>query len=168
MTPGDEALRGVSQRKRLLHALFLIGLCLLVLAASGLLGSFRGSRSVTGELSAWSLAASAGEDTQGVDSLVSSFEADVPSWFESELFSVDDAEESLASADGRVWGFVVEGDPASCFYELSSQMAEHGWSWAESGVEACATFVREEGGVRWALVSCSSVGDETAVVVQLA
>lgn len=164
----NETARGDLQMKRLRHALALIAAGLLVMAASGAVGFLRGALPGEGKAASCSEILSAEDAVQVVESKASTFEADAPAWFETELFSTDSAVECFAGADESIWGFVVEGNAADCFADISSQMEERGWIQVESGVEACATFVREEGKIRWALASCSSADGLTAIVVQLA
>ena len=37
-----------------------------------------------------------------------------------------------------------------------------------SGQDACGTFVKDEGDLRWLLVSCSQAGGQVSVVMQCA
>lgn len=168
MISEDKTARGDLQMKRLRHALALIAAGLLVVAASGAAGFLRGALPGTGEAASCSEVLSAEDAVQIVESKASAFESDTPAWFEAELFSTDAVVECFSGADGSIWGFVVEGDAADRFADVRSQMEERGWVQVESGVEACATFVREEGEIRWSLVSCSSADDLTTIVVQLA
>lgn len=168
MTPEDETVRDDLQVKRLRRALSLVAVGLLVVAASGAVGFLRGALPGAGEAASCLGAFSVEDAVQVAESKASAFEADAPAWFETELFSTDAVLECFSGADGGVWGFVVEGNAPDCFADVCSQMEGRGWVQAESGVEACATFVREEGEVRWALVSCSSADDLTTIVVQLA
>lgn len=161
------AARDASQAKRLRRALVLIAAGMFVVLASGAVGFLRGTLPGTGESVSRSEILSAEGAVRVVESKTSAFAADVPSWFETELFSVD-AAECFAGADETVWGFIVGGGSAACFADVCSQMEERGWSRVESGLEDCVSFVREEGEARWALVSCSSAGGSTTIVVQLA
>lgn len=168
MISEDETARGGLQVRRLLRALALVAAGLLVVPASGAIGFLRGTLPGAGEAVSCSEILSAEDAVRAVESKAGAFKAGIPAWFEAELFSTDAAADCFAGVDESVWGFVVEGDAADCFADVRSQMEERGWIQVESGVEACATFVREEGEIGWALVSCSSVDDLTTIVVQLA
>lgn len=182
MSSRKEELREEEQKKRLLCSLAFVSGCLLVLAVSGLAGSaesagglgtdglgatgFATSSSTSGGLDA--LDSSTQEAMLTAASLADAFEVDRPSWFEEEFFDLGDAMRCYASESKGVWGFVFAGSSGGCFAELRYQMEERGWSCVDSGLANCATFVREEGDYRWALLSCSSVGEETTAVLQIA
>lgn len=92
----------------------------------------------------------------------------VPPWFAEELFSPDGALESSVSEDGRVVGLVLSGTAAQRASEVSGELVERGWVGVPSGVDGCATFVKEGGLCRWAMVSCIDVPGGVSVVVQVA
>lgn len=183
MSSRKENLREEVQEKRLLRSLLVISGCLLVLAVSGFVGpaesvgEFGTDEPKTAGLAEY-LSASGGlagsdpssarEAMLAATSLVDGFETGRPLWFERDFFELDDALRCYASSSEGVWGFVFEGSSSGRFAGLRHQMEQRGWSCVDSGLSNCATFVREEGDYRWALLSCSSVGEDTTAVLQIA
>lgn len=98
---------------------------------------------------------------------VRAYEVAAPAWFEQELFEVDAAISSYGDDNVLLYGFVFEGNGKERFPDIRLQMEENGWTCVESGVEMCATFVREEGSYQWAMVGCVQAGNAVAVTVQL-
>lgn len=160
------------QRRRALGAVALVGMAAgaLVLALGCSEGPRLGEvaverparasplvRAVLGDEAAWEEAVAS---RQGV--------AAVPPWFAEELFSPDEALESSVSEDGRVVGLVLSGMAAQRAPEVSGELVERGWVGVPSGVDGCATFVKEGGLCRWAMVSCIDVPGGVSVVVQVA
>lgn len=162
------------QRRRALGAVALVGMAagvlILALGCSEGPGSQLGEvaverparasplvRAVLGDEAAWEEAVAS---RRGV--------AAVPPWFAEELFSPDGALESSVSEDGRVVGLVLSGTAAQRAPNVSEELVERGWVGVPSGVDGCATFVKEGGLCRWAMVSCIDVPGGVSVVVQVA
>lgn len=182
MSLREESPREELQKKRLLRSLVLVAGCLAALTVSGFVEP-AGSVSDSGAdglaadglvESSSALGGFAGLDPSAreamleASSLADAFEVECPLWFEDDFFDLADATRCYAGESEDVWGFVFAGSSSGRFAELRRQMEQRGWSCIDSGLSNCATFVRGEGDYRWALVSCSSVGEETTAVVQVA
>lgn len=90
-----------------------------------------------------------------------------PPWFEDLLFPASDAAEMYASEKDGLFGMTLPGSVDDVFPFVRSCMEDRGWLCVESGLEGCATFLRETGDPSWALISCAPVGDEVSVVVNV-
>lgn len=88
--------------------------------------------------------------------------------FEAELFALDGLVDVRATSDGRVVGFAADADAASAYRSVADRLVAAGWVEVGSGVAHAGSFVKEEGDLRWALVSCTGFGDSSSVVVQCA
>ncbi|MBR5260385.1 MAG: hypothetical protein IKV48_07980 [Eggerthellaceae bacterium] len=89
----------------------------------------------------------------------------LPLWFSEELFDESQATELYANEDETIFGLNVDKSPAASFNEICTSMESKGWVRIESGMEHCATFIREQGDPSWALVSCTNTGSGTSIVV---
>ncbi|MDO4501795.1 MAG: hypothetical protein Q4D06_01305 [Coriobacteriia bacterium] len=69
---------------------------------------------------------------------------------------------------GRVVGFSLPGSAADAFARMATGLEEAGWTTVPSGQDVCGTFVKEDGRLRWLLVSCSDAGGSASVVIQSA
>lgn len=95
------------------------------------------------------------------------FVREVPEAFAREAFGMGVFDEALATEDGTIVGMVGRGSAAESFSRLSSELADRGWAFVESGQAHVGTFVKGSGSYRWLLLSCSEVGELVAVVVQV-
>ncbi len=102
------------------------------------------------------------------DSAFQDFEKAQVDRFSSEVFPLDGQRDVRSNSDGSVIGFTSSSPPKKAFDEVGRSMVERGWTAVPSGVEACGSFVKSEGALKWAYVSCSRVGSETSIVVQCA
>ena len=94
--------------------------------------------------------------------------ARVSETFEKELFSVA-GERGVRSANGGTTvGFMREGGAPDALESVASLLVEAGWTRVPSGSATCASFVKEGGDLRWAVVICVGFESETSVVVQCA
>ena len=89
----------------------------------------------------------------------------LPTWFTEEFFDDSYSEKIFANESETVFGLISPNDPETVFQEICASMLEHDWSRIESGIEHCASFVRERGSPAWALISCSQIGNETSIVI---
>ena len=94
--------------------------------------------------------------------------AEVAETFEAELFALDGFADVRAMPDGRVVGFTADADAASACRSVADRLVAAGWTEVGSGVAQAGSFVKEEGDLRWAFVSCTGFGDSSSVVVQCA
>lgn len=90
-----------------------------------------------------------------------------PAWFWEELWVASDASDLRMTADESVFGVVVPRPTSEVVPEMERALLERGWLGLSSGVEGCATFLKEEGTCRWAMVSCAEVAGSTSVVIQV-
>ena len=157
------------QSSRAIRALCLIIAGFVLLAFSGMKESAAAGSEIDGEKAAASLLLSFGETGSAGSVLdeMSKFESELPPSFERELFSVEGTEAVYANEEETVFAFTVGGSAKEEFGSLCSQMKSGGWQMMESGIENCASFVKEGGDYRWALVGCYDVGGSTTVVVQV-
>lgn len=112
------------------------------------------------------------DDIGTVDALeragfVSIAKAEVPVWFAEELLPVEMLEQGAATQDWSVVRFEDARAPAAAFDGIAAVLTEKGWSGYESSAAGTATFVKEGGACRWAMVSCMEVGGVTSVVMTL-
>lgn len=112
------------------------------------------------------------DDIGTVDALeragfVSIAKAEVPVWFAEELLPVEMLEQGAATQDWSVVRFEDARAPAAALDGIAAVLTEKGWSGYESSAAGTATFVKEGGACRWAMVSCMEVGGVTSVVMTL-
>lgn len=98
---------------------------------------------------------------------VSIAKAEVPAWFAEELLPVEMLEQGAATQDWSVVRFEDARAPAAALDGIAAVLTEKGWSGYESSAAGTATFVKEGGACRWAMVSCMEVGGVTSVVMTL-
>lgn len=75
--------------------------------------------------------------------------------------------EVLVANDGCVVGYAMAQNQAEASKEVRSGMEDLGWTYVESGTEALATYVKDEGAFRWASVGITEVGGSSSVVISL-
>lgn len=170
MTRGKERRRARTARsrdiasRRARTAAVVIVLAAAVLVASAAAG-WLGRPSVASEVMALADAWGDGGDERAV---AAASGTELPDGFEEEVVSTSGASDVRSDEEARVAGFLLAGDAGTVFAELSDDMQQRGWAAVESGRAGCGSFVKDEGRYRWAFVSCTPVGDETAVVVTYA
>ncbi|WP_165056994.1 hypothetical protein [Adlercreutzia sp. ZJ176] len=92
---------------------------------------------------------------------------EAPRWFADELFPLADEEDVMASDGWTVVGFSMGCGAQEALEDVAARLREHGWQGYESGVAGVATFEKEEGTCRWAMVSCAQMPAGTSVVVRV-
>lgn len=99
-----------------------------------------------------------------------STEDSIESEFAEELFVPEDldAREIQSAVDGTVVGLTLSSNAEDSFTEIANAMEARGWRVISSGMGTAGSFVKSEGSIRWAFVSCTQIGLETSVVVQIA
>lgn len=147
------------QTARALRAFLLVGFMVAVCALAGLREAAADADN--------SAALAAAPSAQSIAERAASYAADAPAWLEAELFAVGDVERAYAEADGKVYGFVAKRASGEWFEAACAEMQDKGWTRTESGIGCCATFVRDGGDCRWAMLSCLQVGESSTMVVQL-
>ena len=103
-------------------------------------------------------------------SVLDAFEVDAEAslaTFQDEALTLVGREELLCEPESGLVGFVVAGDAGDAFEGIRDELEGKGWSMVDSGLDACATFVKDEGVYDWLFVSCVQVGDSACVVVQV-
>lgn len=162
-------------KKRALRACLLVALLFLVLAGWGQVQTVSGPAARAPALSgrAFALGALEASPEESFDGLASArmreklSSREAPAWFEEEVFSLEDEEEVMADESWSVVGFTREGSAAEVATEVACQLRQHGWTMVESGVAGSATGVKEGGRCQWLWLSCTAVGEEVSVVVQV-
>ncbi len=90
-----------------------------------------------------------------------------PAWFEREICPPADFPVEVANGDWSVVGFSSDRPLEDELDRLCGLLASHGWTGYESGVEGVATFGKDEGVCRWAMVLCTDMGGATSAVLQI-
>ena len=71
------------------------------------------------------------------------------------------------SVDGmRLAAAVCDGSASWVFDSISASLVQEGWSIVPSGSQTAGSFVRSDGPIRWAYVSCSQEGLVATAVIQ--
>lgn len=175
-------------RRRALCAMLLVALLLAAVAASGAAQrTFRDDGVAAALLQ--DLADSAGSPADQVQKLVqgegAAGEADADEsragaaasaeelkvqapLFAGEGFVPDDAFDVRVGGQGRVIGLNLPGTAAQAFSQMRQGLEEAGWTAVPSGQDACGSFVKETGLLRWLMVSCYQAKSQANVVVQCA
>lgn len=91
----------------------------------------------------------------------------LPGKFEEEVLSLSSYFDVQVSQKGKVVGFYSQEQPLKVFKDCSLLLANNGWVKVESGQESAASFIKESGVYTWLYLSCVSISNETAVVIQL-
>ena len=77
------------------------------------------------------------------------------------------AYETRANRDGSVASCMLDSDEADAFEAVSSKLEAKGWIPMPLKGISGATFVKQSGCLRWALVTCTQVGTSTCAVYRL-
>lgn len=93
--------------------------------------------------------------------------ADAPSWFEQEVLPLAEACDLRALDDWSVVGFTMAGEVATVRQWVVASLEERGWALVETGEGATLAGIKEGGTCPWLLLSCTPVGDEVCIVVQI-
>ena len=93
--------------------------------------------------------------------------ADAPPWFEQEVLSLAEAYDLRALDDWSVVGFTMAGEVATVRQWAVASLEERGWALVETGEGATLAGIKEGGTCPWLLLSCTPVGDEVCIVVQI-
>lgn len=91
-----------------------------------------------------------------------------PDWFAEEVTEVAGRSELRATDDWSVVSYVAEEEAALAVAALVGDLEDRGWTLVESGREGIGTGVKEGGRCSWLAFSCTSVGEATCVVLQVA
>lgn len=109
-------------------------------------------------------------DAQGsldrVEALLQEAGPSLPEAFYQEVGMLNGARGVRVSSRGDVVGYLVSGRDAEVFQEVSAHMEAKGWTGVSLGGAQGATFVKPEGEYTWLLVTCTQVGESTAVVTR--
>lgn len=170
------------QRNRRVRAMAMVAAALMVLGLwdpvenaitgrSSESSAFSGA-AMAGEVAAQTLLAEEGAHgpaaLEGIERAFGRDRADVPPWFEEEVFSLSIAEELRANEDWSVVGFASDRSCDEVRAWAENRLRDTGWVIAESGMEGSMSAIKEEGRAAWLLFSCRLVGGKTCVVVQVA
>ena len=77
------------------------------------------------------------------------------------------AYEVRASADGSVVGCVMDADEEASLDAVRKTLSSKSWQGVLLSGVTGATFVKQSGGLRWILVTCTQAGQATCVVYRL-
>lgn len=164
--------------RRALGAVLAVAVCIALVPVSGMLGAWVGGGGQALRL-AGALANSTEDPNQQVQRMLqgegalddaeqgASLAQAAPLLAEQGLGALGQ-EDVRVGAQGRVVGFSLPGAPAGAFECISQELQKTGWRAVPSGQECCGTFVKEEGRLKWMLISCANAGEEASVVVQCA
>ncbi|MCR2035204.1 hypothetical protein [Adlercreutzia mucosicola] len=170
------------QRRRLVRALGVLGLCLAVVAAEPVFRALSGGDADVAPLFSGAAVADAALASSGDDAATAIDRAlagsafgdgarrtasEAPPWFSEEVLSLEGVRDLRANEDWSVVGFSVSGDLDDALDQIRDQCEERGWTLVESGAVGSFTAVKEGGRVPWLLFSCIAVGEETCVVLQV-
>ncbi len=168
------------QQRRLARACLLIGAGLVVLAlwnpvtqsagaAQGAAPAFSGLALMEQVLASGQTpeAAVASAELDAIEAHEARSPSEAPAWFGEEVASLATVRDLRANDDWSVVGFTLDGQSASALAWMREQLEERSWSLVESGVEGTLTGTKEGGRCSWLLFSCTEVGKETCVVVQV-
>ena len=106
------------------------------------------------------------DEIVGINSerVMAHFAEEPPSSFETEVidergdwYSVDE--------QGVIMGFAYVGDEEKAMKRIDSALEGNGWKSVPSGQASVATFVKDSGEYRWAVVSLSFFGGEASVTI---
>ena len=92
--------------------------------------------------------------------------ASVPEFFQSEIGMPAGAQNVRVDATASVIGWDMTGGSQVVLEAFIKQMENKGWSSVPLGGVCGATFLKDEGQYRWALVSCSQFDSTTSVVLR--
>ncbi len=92
---------------------------------------------------------------------------EAPRWFSDELFPLANERDLMASDGWTVVGFSMDCGAQEALADVAARLQERGWQGYESGAAGVATFEKEEGTCRWAMVSCAQMPAGTSVVVRV-
>lgn len=136
---------------------------------AGTRGSNGGSDRMDGVAASPSLAESVlcfdgGSVSVKPEQALSGFDDAPPREFSDEILGFSDGKYSVDS-DGVIAGYLFPNGSTPSIGDIQLLLEERGWRAISSGQGSIATFAKSEGSFRWASVSCESLGDGAAVVV---
>lgn len=91
----------------------------------------------------------------------------LPPDFENEVVDLKDFSEVCISSDASVIGFLSPKDVKSTQAFCTDSLTTKGWTEIESGQEGIASYIRADERYSWILLSCTVVGEDTAVVLRV-
>ena len=103
-----------------------------------------------------------------IEQKASSHQGQMPVEVIEEMGVLPGAFESKVDAENDIVGYVVAGDAETISGEVDRMMVDRGWAGVDLGMLDGATYMKDEGALRWALVTCTQVGSKTSVVVRFA
>lgn len=101
-----------------------------------------------------------------VESKLDAMSASAPEDFREEIGVPPNAHDLRVSGDGSVVGYALDGEASAASQLIESNMKTKGWSMVELGGIEGATYLKETGRFRWALVTATQIGDTTSIVVR--
>lgn len=165
------------QQARLMRAVLLlgVGLALLLLVPSPREGSegTAGPPLLSGRAFADAIVSGdgreggSGDAVGALDAAVGRGSGEVPPWFAEEVLPLEGVGEIRALDDWSVVGFSAETDVATVREWARSELESRGWTLMETGTEMYLTGIKEGGRCSWVALSCTQVGDEVSIVVQV-
>ena len=92
--------------------------------------------------------------------------SELPSRFETELFSLSGMDDARCSPDLRLLGYSQPGSAEDALRALAEKLEGKGWEVIPSEQALCRSFSKTDGTYRWAFASAAQVGGSASVVVQ--
>ena len=93
---------------------------------------------------------------------------ELPTSFAEELFYDPTFYLTQVSEGSSVIGFLSQDDPEAVFGRCVDVLSKKGWSKVDSTQRNTATFMKSGGKFTWAFISCTSISQDTSIVVQVA
>lgn len=91
----------------------------------------------------------------------------LPASFVEELFYDPTFYCTQVSEGSSVIGFLSQDDPEAVFERCVDVLIKKGWSKVDSSQRNSATFMKNGGKFTWAFISCTSISQDTSIVVQV-
>jgi len=106
------------------------------------------------------------EMLEALERRLDAMEGSPPDSFADEIGLLATSRDVRVSDDGTVVGYLAKGGETEVMAQVAELFGLSGWQCVPLGAVTGATFVKDGGKLRWALVTCTGVGEWTSVVVR--
>ena len=89
----------------------------------------------------------------------------VPEAFKEECFGPNEWGDVYCSQEERVIGIVSEDATSELFARCSERLVTRGWTRVNAGADNCASFLKEEGELRWLFMQTFDAGGSSLAVI---
>ncbi len=89
----------------------------------------------------------------------------VPEAFKEECFGPNEWGDVYCSQEERVIGIVSEDATSELFDRCSERLVTRGWTRVNAGADNCASFLKEEGELRWLFMQTFDAGGSSLAVI---